>query len=70
MACAPFKTGSRSPAADRACGRKTSRSLSMATIRAAAQQKPAAAALLVPYLGWTTFAAILNGSIWYLNQDR
>jgi benzodiazapine receptor len=41
-----------------------------ATIRAAAQQKPAAAALLVPYLGWTTFAAILNGSIWYLNQDR
>ena len=41
-----------------------------ATIRAAAQQKPAAAALLVPYLGWTTFAAILNGSIWYLNRDR
>ena len=41
-----------------------------ATIRAAAQQKPAAAGLLVPYLGWTTFAAILNGSIWYLNRDR
>jgi tryptophan-rich sensory protein len=41
-----------------------------ATIRAAAAERPAAAALLLPYLGWTTFAAILNGSLWYLNRDR
>jgi translocator protein len=41
-----------------------------ATIRAAAAERPAAAALLLPYLSWTTFAAILNGSIWYLNRDR
>jgi tryptophan-rich sensory protein len=41
-----------------------------ATIRAAAEERPAAAALLVPYLGWTTFAAVLNGSLWYLNRDR
>ena len=41
-----------------------------ATIRAASEQRPAAAALLVPYLGWTSFAAILNGSIWYLNRGR
>jgi len=24
--------------------------------------------LLVPYLGWVSFAALLNGSIWYLNR--
>jgi tryptophan-rich sensory protein len=41
-----------------------------ATIRAASEQRPVAAALLVPYLGWTSFAAILNGSIWYLNRGR
>ena len=41
-----------------------------ATIRAAAEQRPAAGALLLPYLGWTSFAAILNGSIWYLNRGR
>ena len=41
-----------------------------ATIRAASAQRPAAAALLIPYLGWTSFAAILNGSIWYLNRGR
>jgi benzodiazapine receptor len=39
-----------------------------ATIRAAAAERPAAAALLLPYLGWTTFAAMLNGSLWYLNR--
>jgi tryptophan-rich sensory protein len=27
-----------------------------------------AAALLLPYLAWTTFAAILNGRIWQLNR--
>lgn len=26
------------------------------------------AALMVPYLGWTTFAAVLNFSLWYLNR--
>jgi tryptophan-rich sensory protein len=41
-----------------------------ATIRAASAQRPAAGALLLPYLGWTSFAALLNGCIWYLNRDR
>jgi benzodiazapine receptor len=41
-----------------------------ATIRAAAAERPVAGAILVPYLGWTTFAAVLNGSLWYLNRDR
>jgi len=41
-----------------------------ATTRAFAQERPAAATLLVPYLGWTTFAALLNGSIWFLNRCR
>jgi tryptophan-rich sensory protein len=41
-----------------------------APIRAAAEERPAAGALLLPYLGWTSFAAILNGSIWYLNRGR
>lgn len=27
----------------------------------------AAGALLVPYLGWVTFAAVLNGALWRLN---
>ena len=39
-----------------------------ATIRAAAAERPVAGAVLVPYLGWTTFAAILNVSLWYLNR--
>lgn len=29
---------------------------------------PAAGALLLPYLGWVTFAAVLNVSIWSLNR--
>jgi tryptophan-rich sensory protein len=41
-----------------------------ATIRAFAGQQPAAAALLVPYLGWTSFATLLNGSLWALNRER
>jgi len=28
----------------------------------------AAGLLLVPYLGWVTFAAVLNGAIWTLNR--
>lgn len=31
---------------------------------------PVAAALLVPYLGWVSFAAFLNFTIWRLNRDR
>jgi hypothetical protein len=29
-----------------------------------------AAALLLPYLAWTSFAAALNGRIWWLNRGR
>ena len=29
---------------------------------------PAAGWLLVPYLAWVSFAAVLNGSIWMLNR--
>lgn len=29
--------------------------------------RPAAALLLVPYLAWTTFAAVLAFSVWRLN---
>jgi tryptophan-rich sensory protein len=29
--------------------------------------RPAAAAMLVPYLAWTTFAAVLTYSVWRLN---
>ena len=29
---------------------------------------PLAGILLVPYLGWVTFAAVLNGAIWSLNR--
>ncbi len=41
-----------------------------ATIRAFAAERPVAAGLLVPYLGWTSFATLLNGSLWYLNRGR
>jgi tryptophan-rich sensory protein len=41
-----------------------------ATLREFASQRPVAGALLVPYLGWTTFATLLNGAIWYLNRGR
>ena len=40
-----------------------------ATIREFARERPLAATLLVPYLGWTTFAAVLNASVWALNRD-
>ncbi len=40
----------------------------VATIAAFARISRTAALLLVPYLLWTTFAAILNGAIWRLNR--
>lgn len=40
-----------------------------ATIVAFAKHSRWAAALLVPYLAWSTFAAALNGTIWWLNRD-
>ena len=39
----------------------------LATIIAFWRVRPAAAALLVPYLGWVSFAAYLNAGIWRLN---
>ena len=31
--------------------------------------KPVAGWLLVPYLAWSTFAAVLNGTVWRLNRE-
>ncbi|XVH31625.1 TspO/MBR family protein [Haloferacaceae archaeon DSL9] len=41
--------------------------LIVATIRAFARVDRAAAALLVPYLAWVSFAAVLNYGIWRVN---
>ncbi|UCC23495.1 MAG: tryptophan-rich sensory protein [Planctomycetota bacterium] len=38
------------------------------TILAFARISPAAAILLIPYLAWTAFAAVLNASIYLLNK--
>jgi tryptophan-rich sensory protein len=38
-----------------------------ATLRSFWRVRPAAGLLLVPYLAWVTFAAILNFTIWRLN---
>ena len=38
------------------------------TLLAFAGVSAVAAWLLVPYLAWTSFAAILNGAIWWLNR--
>ena len=32
--------------------------------------RPLAGALLIPYLAWVSFAALLNLSLWFLNQGR
>jgi len=40
------------------------------TIRSFAKVSRPAALLLAPYLAWTTFAAALNASIWWLNRDN
>jgi translocator protein len=39
------------------------------TIRAFRAHSGVAALLLVPYLLWTTFAAVLNAAIWWKNRD-
>lgn len=41
--------------------------LIVATVRAFDRVDRRAALLLVPYLAWVSFAAILNGAIWQLN---
>jgi len=38
-----------------------------ATTAAFRRVSPLAAALMLPYLAWSAFAAVLNGSIWWLN---
>jgi tryptophan-rich sensory protein len=40
----------------------------VATLRAFAPVHRVAAALLVPYLAWVTFATVLNGTLWWLNR--
>ena len=40
----------------------------LATIVAAWSVRRVAAWLLVPYLAWVSFAATLNGSLWWLNR--
>ncbi len=40
----------------------------VATLWAFWRVMPAAGWLLVPYLAWVSFAAVLNGSIWILNK--
>ena len=40
------------------------------TIRSFARVRPSAAALLAPYLAWTTFATALNAAIWWMNRNR
>jgi tryptophan-rich sensory protein len=40
----------------------------IATLWAFWRVLPAAGWLLVPYLAWVSFAAVLNGSIWILNR--
>ena len=40
----------------------------VATLWAFWRTTPAAGLLLVPYLAWVSFAAVLNGSIWILNR--
>jgi benzodiazapine receptor len=39
-----------------------------ATAGAFARIRPAAGALLLPYLGWVAFASVLTASIWQLNR--
>ncbi len=38
------------------------------TIREFRRKRPRAALLLVPYLLWTSFAAVLNATIWWMNR--
>ncbi len=41
-----------------------------ATIREVGGVRRDAAGLLLPYLGWTSFAVYLTGSTWFLNRNR
>jgi tryptophan-rich sensory protein len=40
----------------------------VATIAEFGRARPLAAVLLVPYLGWVSFASLLNAEIWRLNR--
>jgi tryptophan-rich sensory protein len=40
----------------------------LATILAFRRVRLAAAVLLLPYLAWVSFAAVLNFKIWWLNR--
>lgn len=40
----------------------------LATVITFRQVHPIAAVLLIPYLGWVTFAAVLNFTLWRLNH--
>jgi tryptophan-rich sensory protein len=40
----------------------------VATILEFWRQKRRASVLLFPYLAWTSFAAVLNGTIWWMNR--
>jgi len=42
-------------------------SLFVATIVAFWRRRPLAGALLLPYLGWVSFAAVLNYEVWQRN---
>lgn len=42
----------------------------IAWYRSVVAVEPGSGKLILPYIGWTTFAAVLNGSIWWLNRDR
>jgi tryptophan-rich sensory protein len=42
----------------------------VATIGAAARVRPSAAALLLPYLAWVSFATLLTAEIWRRNRGR
>jgi tryptophan-rich sensory protein len=39
-----------------------------ATVVAFWKTAPIAGVLMIPYLAWVSFAAVLNGSIWWLNR--
>lgn len=42
----------------------------VAWYRSAVAIDPASRWLILPYIAWTTFAAVLNASIWWLNRNK